>query len=298
MTTRAPGTGASGAQAASAPGALRSPSGTSELDHDVSSLHASYWDAQLAAAEQKNVLLVEGDDDRDVIEIFLKRRAKTFETRVRVVPCGGRERVLARMKNTFPRALALVDRDTWTDAEIAERRKAEPRLYITRGWCLENAFFSPAALCQLPAPAAAQVAGAREPWVRAGALWWTLQRVREAQQRWHETLGWTYGSVRTDLALESGEALANSLVQKLSPDVRCEARLDLDYVVTTFTQRCTEVLAVPEDEQWQLGVHGKQAFKELLVQAMHTTPSEARLNLAEQIDRPPPMDELIALLLQ
>lgn len=297
MTTRAPGTGAPRPQAAPAPGALWPPSGRAELDHEVLRLQASYWDGQLAAAKQKSVVLVEGDDDRDVIEIFLKRRAPTFETRVRVVPCGGRERVLARMKSTFPHALALVDRDTWTDAEVAARRLAEPRLYVTGGWCLENAFFSPDALRWLAAPAAAQVAGAREQWVRAGALWWTLQRAREAQQRWQEALGWTYGSARADLALESGEALANSLAQRIPPEVRREAQLDVDAVVATFTQRCTEVLALPDAEQWRIGVHGKQAFAELLVQAMHSTPRAARLDLAEQIDRPSPIDDLIALLL-
>ena len=71
MTTRAPSTGALGP--APAPGAPRPPSGTTELDQAVSSevlrLQASYWDGQLAAAEQKTVVLVEGDDDRDVIEI-------------------------------------------------------------------------------------------------------------------------------------------------------------------------------------------------------------------------------------
>jgi hypothetical protein len=290
-----------GPQAAPAPSAPRAPGGATELDQAVSGevmrLQASYWDGQLAAAERKTVILVEGDDDRDVIEIFLKRRAPTFETRVRVVPAGGRERVIERMKSTFPHAYALVDRDTWTDAEVAARRQAEPRLYITGGWCLENAFLGPDALRRCGARAAAEVTRARERWVRAGALWWTLQRAREAQQRWQETLGWTYGSARTDLALESGEALAKSLAQKIPAEVRHEAQFDVDAVAATFTRRCAEVLALPEAEQWRTGVHGKRAFVDLLVPALQSTPGAARLHLAGEIDRPSPIDELVALVL-
>ena len=113
MTTRAPD--------AKAPAAPRPPAGAVELDQRVSravdDLRESYWETQVAAAENKTVLLVEGDDDRDVLEAFLARRSATFQTRVRVVPAGGRERVLQRMKTSFPRAFALVDRDTWTDVE-------------------------------------------------------------------------------------------------------------------------------------------------------------------------------------
>ena len=118
MTARAPD--------AQAPAAPRPPAGAVELDRRVSravdDLHESYWEAQVAAAENKTVLLVEGDDDRDVLETFLARRSATFQTRVRVVPAGGRKHVLRRMKTSFPDALALVDRDTWTDGEVAARQ--------------------------------------------------------------------------------------------------------------------------------------------------------------------------------
>ena len=97
------------------------------------SVHDRYWEDQRLAAIGKTVLLVEGGDDRDVLEAFLFRRSPSFATRVRIVPAGGRGKVLARLKNTFPAgthpdAYGLVDRDTWTAAEVAELNAAEPRL--------------------------------------------------------------------------------------------------------------------------------------------------------------------------
>lgn len=273
------------------------PPGAAQLDREVGRLRESYWEKQKLAAVQKTVLLVEGDDDRDVIETFLQRRSPAFSARVRVVPAGGRTRVLSRMKTFFPQAYALVDRDTWTDAEVDAHRRAQPRLYVTEGWCLENVFFGPDALRRQDARVAAEISSQREHWVRAGALWWTLQRTRDAQQRWQEALGWSYGSLRPDLDLSSAQALADSLNQKIHEDERRDSTLDIVALAETFAARCNEVLALPEAQQWQIGVHGKSAFSNLLVPTLRSTPRAVRLNLANQIDRPSPIDELIAFLL-
>lgn len=275
--------------------------GATQLDRDVATVvrqvHDTYWESRILAANRKSVLLVEGDDDRDVVEVFLARRSRTFAARVRVVPAGGRSRVLERMKNTFPDAYGLVDRDTWDDAKVAELRREYPRLYVTEGWCLENTFLGPGALQRYGAQVSAALAAQRERWVRAGALWWTLQRAREAQHGWQEALDWSYGSPRDDLDLLSEGGLANSLDQKIPEVVRRASSFDSTEVAAKFAQRCTEILSLPEARQWLIGVHGKRAFTELLVAALRSTPQEARLDLADEIDRPPPLDDLVALLL-
>ncbi len=273
------------------------PPGTNQLNREVQRLNDRYWETQKLAAVNRTILLVEGDDDRAVIEAVLQRRSPTFSTRVRVVPAGGHPRVLTQMKEFFPQAYALVDRDTWTDAEVVAQRHAEPRLYVTEGWCLENVFFRPEALARHEAHVAAEISSQREHWVRAGALWWTLQRTREAQQLWQKTLGWSYGSLRPDLDLGSAQTLKDSLNQKIQEDVRRGATLDIVTLAETFAARCDEVLALSEAQQWQIGVRGKSAFANLLVPALRSTRSAARLDLADQIDRPPPLDELLAILL-
>lgn len=278
------------------------PPGAVQLDRDVQSVHERYWENQKLAAGVKSVLLVEGDDDRDVVETFLQRRSPSFATRVRVVPAGGRARVLARLHTTFPRAThpnayGLVDRDTWTDDEVAAHKSMEPRLFVTEGWCLENAFFGLDALRRCNPGVEVHVSAQREPWVRAGALWWALQRMRDAQQRWQDALDWTYGALRPDLDLGSAEALAESLKQRISDDLRQSAALDVEVVAEAFAARRDHMLALTESQQWQIGVHGKRAFKELLTPAQATTPGRLRLDLAEQMERPAPIDELTAILL-
>ena len=113
------------------------------LDEKIRSVHETYWNVEQERARGKSVVLVEGDDDRDVIETIFRQRTKTWQTRVRVVAAGGRMRVLTRMKSTFPHAFGVVDRDTWTDAEIELYQREEPRLFVTEDWCLENTFFRP-----------------------------------------------------------------------------------------------------------------------------------------------------------
>lgn len=277
-------------------------SGMADLDREIQKRRDDYWEDQKRAADRKSVLLVEGDDDREVVEIFLERRLRTFATRVRVIPAGGRARALRRLEFTFPRssypnAYVLVDRDTWTDQDVAALKLTEPRLFVTRGWCLENAFFLPDSLDRCNPGVHERVEAERERWVRAGALWWALQRMREAQQMWQEALEWSYGSPRDDLDLRSAHALADSLERKIPASMRQSASVDIDAIAEAFDTRCEEVLALPEEEQWQSGVHGKCAFRDLLAPAQRVTPGALRRELAEQIQRPAPIDELMAILL-
>jgi len=224
--------------------------GMADLDREIQKLRDDYWEDQKRFADRKTVLLVEGDDDRDILETFLERRAPTFSTRVRVIPAGGRARVLRRLE--------------------LERCGPAVRRRIT---------------------------AERERWVLAGALWWALQRMREAQQMWQEALEWSYGSPRADLDLRSAHTLADSLNRKIPEAMRKSASVDIDAIAEAFTARCAEILALPEDEQWQTGVHGKCALRDLLAPAQGVTPAALRRDLAEQIERPAPIDELIAILL-
>lgn len=268
-----------------------------DLDRTVQHLHQRYWDDELQASRNKSVVLVEGDDDRDLLEEVLRRRRTTWSTRIRVVVAGGRTRVLERGRTTFPDALMLVDRDTWTDAEVADH--ANDRVLVTAGWCLENLFLDPDFLRAYDPDIAADIAAARDPWLRAGALWWTLQRAREAQNNWQQALGWTYGLPRDDLDLRSADAVRDTLARKLPEPLRDEARLDIDDLAARFDRRLQTMLALPEPEQWRLGVHGKEAFRHLLHPALQTRHGRRpwRVELAGRLTRPPPLDALLALVL-
>lgn len=267
---------------------------TAALDREVGLLHSRYWDTEREAARGKQAVLVEGDDDRELVEELLRQRRTTWQTRVRVVVAGGRARVLER-RTLFPDAHMLVDRDTWTDVEIP----AHDNLHVTAGWCLENLFLDPDFLHRHYPDIAPAITAARDTWVRAGALWWTLQRAREAQQRWQSHLGWTYGAPRSDLDLSSSSTLHSSLAQKIPTAIQTTASLDIKALADAFELRLQTILALPEREQWQRGVHGKEAFRRLLLPALQTAHGHRnwRIELASKLQRPPPFDALLPLLL-
>lgn len=272
------------------------------LDNKLQDVHAKYWEGERAACNGKTVIVVEGDDDRKILGSIFEQRGRTWLVHIRIVVAGGRSRVidLIKPKNLFPDGWGLVDRDTWTDAEIERHHQQNPRLHVTQGWCLENIFLHPDLLRQVDRDVATRLSEQREIWVRAGALWWVLQRTREAQQRWQETLGWSYGSPRDDLKFNSVKDLKASLAQRVPEAIRNEAKLDLDDVAFRYERRIEELLALPEQMQWQRGVHGKCAYRRLLTPAFQVSGRQQdwREALLREVSRPypPPLDALMAML--
>ena len=256
------------------------------------------------------MLLVEGDDDRAIVEeVFLARR-RVWERSVRVIAAGGREAVIrarARFSDRDPRMLHMfVDRDTWTEHEIQNlsRELGASTLHVTAGWCLENIFFAPDFLRMLHSEIAQNVAAAREVWVRAGARWWTLQRWREAsQQVWNAAFGdGAYGGLHPGVDPKSGGEFADILSHRISPDTLARFAFDIDALAAEFDARLRTVESWSEHDQWQIGVHGKRAFVELLcplLEKYYGRRIDWRLELVGRLPRPfpVPLDGLVAMFL-
>lgn len=135
------------------------------LDDEIRQVHDRYWAAEQAAARQKTVILVEGDDDRDVLETILDvARGRSWRLRLRVVAAGGYKKLLER-RHLFPHPHLLLDRDTRTDDEAAALRSAHgPFCWVTEGWCMENIFLDPEFTRTL-GPGPATLARVPEPWL-------------------------------------------------------------------------------------------------------------------------------------
>lgn len=281
------------------------------LDDEIRQVHEKYWDTEKqAAALIPSVILVEGDDDRNVVEGMLERKTRHWEQWIKIVVAGGRKQVIQRIgpNSTFPNAYGLVDRDTWSDDEVNAQRKKNPRLHVTAGWCIENLFFQPDFLQRFDARIADAVAAERESWLRAGAFWYALQRVREAHQLWYETLEWSkhYGTPHPDLDFSSPQKLVETLTQRVPVKLCNDVRLDFKDVANTFEQRLDFVLKLPLAQQWQVGIHGKCAFDQLLKPLLDRflppqDPKGRRMTWREKLaetpalGRPAPLDELLAL---
>ncbi len=137
---------------------------------------------QLVGNTGVKVLLVEGADDVDAYRIFLDRKFPGWEVRWHLAEAGKKATVV-EMARKEPGWLGLVDRDEWTDAEMAAYSAASPNLVILPRFCLESYLIDPAELwAALPAKQKAKVAGGEarfrsemrvglQGWIRHAALW-------------------------------------------------------------------------------------------------------------------------------
>ena len=118
----------------------------SMLSEQIQATRLSYWEREREAARNTTALLVEGDDDKAVLEALMRRRNPAFPSQVTVVVAGSRKNVLAAA-GFFPNHAIhlLIDRDIWSDQEIeAERRRQAPTpLHVTSGWCLRTSSWPP-----------------------------------------------------------------------------------------------------------------------------------------------------------
>jgi hypothetical protein len=274
------------------------------MRQEVAARHTRYWDDEQARCANKRVVLVEGDDDRYVLEALLTAADPTWSTRAAVVVAGSRARVAQRLATTFAGGVGLVDRDVWSDSEAASAGVGG-RLFVTAGWCLENTLLAIRTEGDPPELDAALEA-AREEWVRAGALWYTLQRTRDAFNEWQTHVGWTYGGPRPDLHLEDPDKLRLALEARIPKPVRRAAGLDLHQLAVNYAKRLVEVRGWAPADQWLRGVHGKCAFGQVLVPLLNSGkgPAAQRTALGWKIARagrltqpPAPLDAILAAVL-
>ena len=258
-------------------------------------LWARHIEGLAQAARGKKVVVVEGDDDRSFLEGVLNRvMHRRWQARIAVVVAEGRGRVLdwTGPQGYFAGHFGLVDRDTWTNAEVRAHQHDRPFLFVTSGWCLENLVLERAALGELGAPLAQVLHDALPAWRAAGARWWVLHRWRSALAPWWSRLG-AYGAPSPAVqALDEARLRAD-----LFGDVQ---RADLIALVAQWTQREQALVALPPAEQWRSGIHGKAALQALLAPTLSQRwPGQDRsqaLGASLELGDDPALSGLLALL--
>ena len=129
------------------------------------------------------VLLVEGPDDVDAYRIFLGRKFPEWEKSWLLAAAGSKSDVVKMIKREAG-WLGLVDRDEWTETEIAEKKKEEcANLTVLPRFCLESYLIDPADLwAAFPEKQRSKIEGGEAQfrsavladlteWVRHAALW-------------------------------------------------------------------------------------------------------------------------------
>ena len=105
------------------------------------------------------VLLVEGPDDVDAYRIFLGRKFPEWEKSWLLAAAGSKSDVVKMIKREAG-WLGLVDRDEWTETEIAEKKEECANLTVLPRFCLESYLIDPADLwAAFPEKQRAKIAG-------------------------------------------------------------------------------------------------------------------------------------------
>jgi hypothetical protein len=252
----------------------------------VSETWRNHWkDVAQRALGKRHVVLVEGDDDRDLVESALSARRPAWPAEILVVTCGGRDKVVdAVAEGKLPGGGALeagqklhglLDRDLWTESEGTDLSARHGALHITPGWCIENTWLNPALLARLPwlTDAAETLQEAMEPtrelWVRSGALWTVLQRHQNDLRRLGQSFRdgqnhkIAYGAPLGGLPLDHPTQLEGALLA--SGFSAAGAHLSAAGVARTAFDLAEERLRQAPADQWLRFVHGKRAFPTTMV---------------------------------
>lgn len=212
----------------------------------------------------KQVLVVEGEDDRVFIESLLTQRAPgAWEPQWVIGVAGGKSRLL-QILNAEAKWFGLVDRDEWTAADAAAQQAVfSRRLFVLPRYCMENYFTVPAELWVMLEPAQqARVANGWPAfevaltapiaqWVRHGALWHAVNPLwRGLHSRgFKDALLDFTASQQSDLDIQT----------KLQ---EWHTYLDPQPILTSFRANLAAAAALSPAEQATQWVHGKRFFRE------------------------------------
>lgn len=240
-----------------------------DVDQQIQEIYSKYWDElrQKVKLGQK-LLLVEGDDDRVLVEQLLIQLDGLWTTKVVVAAAGGRDKVLKKLQDN-PSWFGLVDRDTWDAGEVADHKAACPNLVVTEGWCLENDLCDAAlleSLFSLTDKKLAAINASLDAWISYGGIRWTLQRNRDGLGA--NMLPVTYG--RPDrMAAEPHDAA--SLLSAMAVRTYDEKLQDATaaVLVRRIQARQEALAASTAAERLLKSVPGKEFFRAVVVQALN-----------------------------
>ncbi|SUG73763.1 putative cytoplasmic protein [Salmonella enterica subsp. enterica] len=97
---------------------------------------------QKVATTGRRVLLVEGADDVTAFQNFLSRKFPAWEQDWILAPAGSKKNVLEALA-LEANWLGVVDRDAWTDEQIAEKRRNLANLLVLPRFCIESYLIVP-----------------------------------------------------------------------------------------------------------------------------------------------------------
>ncbi len=224
---------------------------------------------ELAATPSKRVLLVEGTGDVDFLTLMLDKpplKERNLHARWVIGAVGGKDSVL-RMLGMQPRWLGLVDRDAWSEDEIADATRRLPNLRLLPRYCIENYLIDPMTFQVFEqraqdAKAKQSVRDAarhcKERWgegIRHGSLWRAVQPLQDALQ----DRGFNGALLRFELPDD----------QKVRATLHSWSELlDEQRVYGEFAAFQQKAQDMPPEQALRLWVHGKIFWRSVVADAL------------------------------
>ena len=227
---------------------------------------------QQVAATGVRALVVEGDDDKMVIEALLDRISpETWASRWCVGVANGKQNAL-RIVGDQPDWLGLVDRDEWSD-NAANAAAQDPaclgRLHVLPRFSMESYFVDPAELWgALPTIKRELVNGGQpafeaaitdelDSWIRHGALWHAVNPLWDGLR----ALGFK------ESLLDHANAQNDTVIQQTLRD--WHLFLEPQKIFSDFQTRLVAARAAERQEQFRRWIHGKRFFREKVVPTLN-----------------------------
>lgn len=144
--------------------------------------------SQQIGITRKRALIVEGKDDVGAFEAFLRKRNPTWDQQWVVAGAGAKARVTDILREE-PTWVGVVDRDEWTEAEVALARRTYSNLFVLPRFCVESYLIDPAEIwAALPAIQSDRFSGGEAQlrqaieahlgnWKRHAALWHVIHPI-------------------------------------------------------------------------------------------------------------------------
>lgn len=227
---------------------------------------------QQVAATGVRALVVEGEDDRMVVEAWLDRIALgTWETRWCVGVANGKQNAL-RIVDDQVTWLGLVDRDEWSENAANAASQAPGlagRLHVLPRFSMESYFIDPAEVwAALPAVQQQSVNGGHQAleaeiisdldsWLRHGALWHAVNPLWDGLR----ALGFK------ETLLNHANAQNDVLIRQTLAD--WHQILEPQAIFNEFQIHLTAARAAGRQEQFRRWIHGKRFFRERVVPALN-----------------------------
>lgn len=227
---------------------------------------------QQVAATGVRALVVEGEDDKMIVEAFLdKISPEIWATKWCVGVSNGKQNVLKILDDQVT-WLGLVDRDEWSEnaanaaAGVASRAG---RLHVLPRFCMESYFISPhdiwsalpavqqKAIQDGEATVDAAIKTNSDSWLRHGALWHAVNPLWDGLQ----SRGFK------DRLLDHTNAQDDALIRQTLAG--WHQFLDPQRIFTDFQTHLATARATGGEEQFRRWIHGKRFFNQKVVPTLN-----------------------------